>query len=112
MNKISVSALALVVALGSAMPSFAQETETRIEGETALQMATRLELCGDAGVRSAQFVDVDGATSLQANCVSRVADTADTGGGGLGTGGLVAAGVGIAAVIGIAAASSSSSGTN
>lgn len=110
MKKISVSTLALVVALGSAMPTLAQQTETRIEGETALQMATRLGLCGDAGVRSAQFVD--GGTSLQANCVSRVAGTTGDGGGGLGAGGLVATGVGIAAVIGIAAASSSSSGTN
>lgn len=109
MKKFTVSSLAMVVALGTAMPILAQETATRIEGETALQMATRLGLCGDAGVRSAQFVD--GATSLQANCVSRVAG-AGTGGGGLGAGGLVAAGVGIAAVIGVASASSSTSGTN
>lgn len=108
MKKITVSAMAMIIALGSALPGIAQQTETRLEGETAMQMATRVGACDRARITDAEFVN--GGTALSVTCSPRVA--ANNTGGGLGTGGLLAAGVGIAAVIGIAASSSSSSGTN
>ena len=114
MKKITVSTLALVVALGTAMPGAAQQATSAQTGETALEMATRTGACGEATVSKAEFVN-DG-SALKVSC-AKVASVVSTQGSaplaGLGaSGSLIAAGVGLAAVIGIAAASSSSSGTN
>ena len=109
MKKITVSTLAVVAALATSVPVTAQETATRLEGESAMEMAARLGLCGGSSITSARFVDA-GAT-LEARCAAGAA-VDNAGAGGLGTGGTIAAGLGIAAVIGVVAASSSSSGTN
>ena len=113
MKRITVPTLAFAVALGSAMPVAAQQTVTRLEGESAMQMAERLGRCSDSEIASAEFLEDGSALRLRVTCASSSAgiNTA-AGAGGLGTGGAIAAGLGIAAVLGVAAASSSSSSTN
>lgn len=111
MKKITVSTLALVVALGTAMPVAAQQATSAQTGETALEMATRTGACGEAAVSKAEFVN-DG-TALKVSCAKDASVVSTQGSAGLGeSGGLIAAGFGLAAIIGIVAASSSSSGTN
>ena len=111
MKKLTVSTLALVVALGAALPVAAQQATSSRSGETALEMAARTGACGEATVSKAEFVNEGRA--LKVSCAKNASVVSTQGSAGLGVNaGLIAAGIGIAAVIGIVAASSSSSGTN
>ncbi|WP_354544569.1 hypothetical protein [Roseovarius sp. MBR-78] len=120
MKKFIASTLALVAAFSVAAPTFAQQAYERLEGESAMQMASRIGACDSAGIRTARFSDAGGL--LKVGCVGGLgagaaagagaagaggAGTAAAGGlvGGLGVAGTVA--LSVAAVAGVAAAASS-----
>lgn len=105
MRKFTVSALAVAAGLSVGAPAMAQEGFTRLAGESALQMASRINICGGASLNSATFVS--GGTQLQAVCARPGAPAGM--GGGLGT--AAAVGGGIVAVAAIASNSGSSSST-
>ena len=117
MKRIQALISATAIAAVTAVPVLAQQGTTRIGGETALQMAERIDACNGSRIVDANFVQSDtqpmtkyssGETQLRVTCVDGVA-------GGLGSGGALALGLGVVALIAVAAASgsdSSSSTTN
>lgn len=86
--------MALVAALSTASPTLAQQTLTqqtfaRESGETAMQMASRIGACDQAGISRAVFTE--GGSILRVTCVGGVGLS-----GGLGT--AAAAGAAIVAI--------------
>lgn len=103
MKKIQTLISASAIAAVTALPVFAQQATARMANETALEMAQRIDACEGSGVADADFVQEG--TRLRVTCVDGVS-------GGLGTGGAIALGVGVVALIAIVASDSdSSSGT-
>jgi len=103
MKNHALSALALVAGLATALPAVAQQTAERLAGETALEMAQRLNVCDAAGIASASFAN--GGNVLRVNCVGAVGGNMQ---GGLGT---AAAAGGVAVAVAAFAAGGSSSST-
>ena len=106
--QVLISATAIVVL--TALPVLAQFATTRIGGETALQMAKRVDACDGSRIVDASFVENDtqsiskynSAVQLRVTCVDGMA-------GGLGAGAVA----GIAAtVIAIAIVASSGGGSS
>ena len=97
----------LATGFATAMPAVAQDALTRQGGETAMEMAIRVGVCDGAGITNAEFVE-NGGTQLRVQCAGGAAFDGQGMAGGLGTGGVLAAGV---LFIGVVAAAGSSSGT-
>jgi hypothetical protein len=104
MKRFTTYATTLAAGLALGAPAFAQQTFERLDGESAMQMASRIGACDDAGIASARFTDAE--NILRVSCVGAVGGPDLS--GGLGTGAAVAGGVVLAAVA-VAALDSSSS---
>ena len=107
MKNVAVSILALAAGLSMATPSFAQETYARLADENAINMASRIGACDQAGIQTARFTDAG--SILRVRCVGGMGG-ADLS-GGLGTGAAIAGGVAVVAIAAIASDGSSSSTT-
>jgi len=109
MKNYALSALALAAGLATALPATAQQTAVRQGGETAMEMASRINACGGAGFSSASFAE-DGRL-LRVNCMGGAGLQ-----GGLGTAAAVGGAAAIIAVVAIASddddSSSSTTTTN
>lgn len=103
MKKFGTIIFAAIIGASSIFPVAADAAE-RLPGETALEMANRINACNGAGVLGAQFTD--GGSLLEVTCRGGAALS-----GGLGTAGAVALGVVVVAVIAAAASGGGSSST-
>jgi hypothetical protein len=103
MKRFAVSAFAICAGIATSLPAVAQQGAAPLPGETAMEMAVRVNACDDAGIVGAQFIE--GGNTLQVQCGSGVSGME----GGLGaTGAAAAAGL---VLVAVALGGDSSSGT-
>jgi hypothetical protein len=69
MKKITLSAVALVTGLATALPAVAQDQLVRQGDETAMEMAQRVDACDGAAISDAEFFD-NGTTRLRVQCAA------------------------------------------